>query len=219
MRTIETDAYIAEGLAHLVAADPRLAPVIEVAGPVAVRRRPAGFEGLANIVVSQQVSAAAADAIWAKLMATLPEVSAAVVLESDDATLRSAGLSAPKIRTLRAVAAAAADGLDLDGLAERPAEEAHNALTGIKGIGPWSADIYLLFCLGHADVFPVGDLALRNAVAEALELEPVPGPDDLSEIAGAWSPWRGVAAKLFWAYYRARRSGGAGRLPGGVPTG
>ena len=86
-----------------------------------------------------------------------------------------------------------------------PGDEAHRKLTGIKGIGPWTADIYLLFCLGHADIFPAGDLALRNAVADAFGRDPPIPIDELAEIAEKWSPWRGVAARLFWSYYRARR--------------
>ena len=114
-------------------------------------------------------------------------------------------MSAPKIRTLRAVAAACADGLDLDGLAHLPPDDAIAQLTAVKGIGPWTADIYLLFCLGHADVFPAGDLALRLAVTEAFAFpEPIP-VDELAVLAERWSPWRSVAATLFWAYYGAQR--------------
>lgn len=206
MRRIATDADIQEGLAHLVAVDPRLAPVVDLAGPIAVRRRPAGFEGLAQIIVSQQISTAAADAIWAKVKAALPEVTPRAIEEADDDTLRGAALSAPKIRSLRAAAAAVLEGLDLDGLGDRPADEAHASLTAISGIGPWSADIYLLFCLGHADIFPVGDLALRKAVAEGLDLGALPSVVELTAIVLPWQPWRGVAAKLFWAYYRVRRT-------------
>ena len=109
------------------------------------------------------------------------------------------------MRTLRAAAAASLDGLDLDALAEAPAEEAHARLTAVKGIGPWTADIYLLFCVGHADIFPAGDLALRNAVANAFGLALPVGVAEIDAIAERWSPWRGVAARLFWAYYRAVR--------------
>jgi DNA-3-methyladenine glycosylase II len=90
-------------------------------------------------------------------------------------------------------------------MADLPGEEAHGRLTAIKGIGPWTADIYLLFCLGHADVFPAGDLALRVAVAEAFGTEPPMAVADVGKLARQWSPWRGVAARLFWAYYRARK--------------
>jgi DNA-3-methyladenine glycosylase II len=205
MRIIESEADIAEGLAHLVKADRRLKKVVRVAGDVPLRRAPHGLTGLARIVVSQQLSTASAEAIWGRFAAALPKLSAKALLKATDETLRATGLSGPKIRTLRAVAGAVADGLDLDSLASLPGEEAHARLTAIKGIGPWTADIYLLFCLGHADVFPAGDLALRNAVADAFGREPPMPVAELEVMAGKWTPWRGVAARLFWSYYRAMR--------------
>jgi DNA-3-methyladenine glycosylase II len=123
--------------------------------------------------------------------------------------LRKAGLSAPKIRALKAIAAACDSGLDLDALAHAPAEEAHARLTAVHGVGPWTADIYLLFCLGHADAFPAGDLAVQEAARIALNLRKRPNPERLTKIAEAWRPWRGVAAHLMWAYYHVvkRREG------------
>jgi len=209
MRVIETDADIEEGLAWLARRDRRLKKVIKAAGPVPLRRRSAGFVGLSRIVVAQQLSVASAAAVWSRLEAALPDFAAVAMIAASDADLRALGLSAPKIRTLRAVAAACVGGLDLDHLATLPGEESHRRLTAIKGIGPWTADVYLLFCLGHADIFPAGDLALRNAVADAFDHHaPVP-IDELTSMAERWSPWRGVAARLFWAYYRARRERGA----------
>lgn len=202
MRTIDTEADIVEGLAHLAAVDPRLVPVIAASGPVPVRRTRAGYEGIARIVVSQQLSTASAGAIWRRFAEALPEVSPAAVAAASDETLRAAGLSAGKVRTLRAAAAAILDGLDVGALGSIPAEEAMAALTAIKGIGPWTAEIYLLFCLGHADVLPAGDLALRNSARAALGLAETPSVKELEAIAQGWSPWRGVAAILLWAYYR-----------------
>ncbi len=202
MRVIESEADIGEGLAHLAAIDPRLKPAIAAAGKVPVRRREAGFAGLANIIVSQQLSAASAAAIWRKVEAVMPAISPAAITAASDDRLRAMGLSAPKIRTMRAAAAACADGLDLDALGGADPDAARAALTAVKGIGPWTADIYLLFCLGHADVFPAGDLALRVAAAAALDAGTVPSPAELAETAAGWSPWRGVAAYLLWAYYR-----------------
>ena len=201
MRVIETEADIAEGLAHLSAVDRRLTGAISAAGPLTVRRRAARFPGLANIIVSQQLSAASAGAIWRRVEATMPAISPADITAASDDDLRRMGLSAPKIRTLRAAAAACANGLDLDALAAMPPAEARQALVAVKGIGPWTADIYLLFCVGHADVFPTGDLALRIAVAALID-RAVPAPPELETIAAVWSPWRGLAACLFWAYYR-----------------
>ncbi len=205
MRILASDADIAEGLKHLRKADPRLRAVIKTAGPVPLRRSEGGFTGIARIVVSQQLSAASANAIWRKVAAAFPSFTPRSIARASDEKLRSCGLSGPKIRTLRAVAAAAIDGLDLDALASCPAEEAHAALTAIHGIGPWTADIYLLFCLGHPDIMPAGDLALRIAVGTGLALPAPPSTAELHAIAEAWSPWRGVAACLFWAYYHQTR--------------
>jgi DNA-3-methyladenine glycosylase II len=205
MRIIESETDIAEGLDFLIRRDKRLKKVARIAGEVPLRRSGHGLTGLTRIVLAQQLSVASAEAIWRKLQALLPEIAAESLAAASDEDLRSAGLSAPKVRTLRAVAGAVLDGLDLDRLADLPGDEAHRKLTGIKGIGPWTADIYLLFCLGHADIFPAGDLALRNAVADAFGRDPPIPIDELAEIAEKWSPWRGVAARLFWSYYRARR--------------
>ena len=206
LRTIETADDLAEGLAHLVKAERRLKPVAKIAGDLAPRRREAGFPGLARIVVGQQLSVASANAIWNRFVAAFPDLTPEAILKARLPKFRKAGMSAPKIRTLRAIAAACRDGLNLDALAKTPAEEAHARLIEVHGIGPWTADIYLMFCLGHADVFPVGDLALRNAVADAFGMETPVEPDAIAEIAAQWSPWRSVAATLFWSYYGARRT-------------
>jgi DNA-3-methyladenine glycosylase II len=206
MRTIDSKADLASGLVQLAKADRRLRPIIRQAGDFGLRRRPPGFTGLARIIVGQQLSVASASAIWRRLEAAFPEMTPEAFRRARDPRFRKAGVSAPKIRTLRAIAAACSDGLDLEGLAELPAEEAHARLRTVSGIGPWTADIYLLFCLGHPDIFPVGDLALRNAVADAFGLPPPVDPKELAGIAEPWSPWRSVAAHLFWAYYGARRA-------------
>ena len=124
--------------------------------------------------------------------------------------MRVCGLSSPKIRALRALAEAIVAGaLDLKGLETVGAEEAHQALVAVKGIGPWTADIFLLFCLGHPDAFPAGDLALQEAARLALDLKKRPDEKRLARIAERWRPWRGVAARMLWAYYRGvkQRSG------------
>jgi DNA-3-methyladenine glycosylase II len=205
LRTIETMDDIAEGLAYLVRKDRRLKAVAKVAGALPLRRRTAGFGGLARIITGQQLSVASADAIWGRFELAFPEMTADAILRARVPRFRKAGMSAAKIKTLRAIADAVRDGLDLDALAHAPAEEAHARLTAIHGVGPWTADIYLLFCLGHPDIFPVGDLALRNAVADAFGMETPIAPAPLGEMAETWSPWRSVAATLFWAFYAARR--------------
>ncbi len=211
MRTIETTDDLAEGLAWLAKADARLKPVIGAAGRLVPRRRAPGFAGLARVIVGQQVSVASADAIWARFVAVFPEITPQAIGRAREPRFRKAGLSAPKIRTLRAVSTACRDGLDLDALATMPAGDAHAALTAVKGIGPWTSDIYLLFCLGHPDIFPVGDLALRIAVGDAFGLESPVEPGELAAMAERWSPWRSIAATVFWAYYSARK--GQKKLP------
>lgn len=207
MRQLLGDADLDEGLAHLTRADPRLVPVLRDAGSVGLYSRPPGFEGLARIVVAQMLSVASADAIWKRLADLSGEVTAERFLALDEAGLRLAGLSGAKIRTLTAVAEAVENGLDLIGLAEAAPEETATSLMALPGIGRWTAEIYLLFCARQADIFPAGDLALRQAVMEGLGLERRPDETALRAIAASWSPWRGVAATLFWAYYKAMRGG------------
>jgi len=207
MRLILTEADMIEGLEHLQRADPRLVPVVETAGPVGIRYRPPGFEGIARIVMGQQLSVASADAIWGRFEALLGEATAENYLRQSEEALRAAGLSGGKIKTLNALAEAAAGGLDLEGLAAEPAETATEKLTAIHGIGRWTAEIFLLFCARHADILPAGDLALQVAAAEALSLDKRPSEKELRAISELWSPWRGVAAKLLWAYYKTMRQG------------
>jgi len=188
--------------------DPRLVPLAEVAGRPALRRRPPGFAGLAAVVVAQQLSVASARAIFGRLEQTLggpPSVDA--LLAATPQALRGAGLSAPKIRTLTGIARALADGaVDLEEVARLPADAAAEVMTRLPGIGPWTADIYLLFCLGRADAFPEGDLALQVALGEGFGLPGRCTPQGLRAIAEDWRPLRGVAAHLLWAYYGARRA-------------
>lgn len=206
MDLIDCQENLETGLKRLIRSDRRLRAVAKVAGVPSLRHRPAGFTGLARIIVAQQVSVAAANAIWTRLEAALPGTPPAGILAAGDEALRAAGLSIQKIRTLRAIADAHVRGLDLAGLGALDAAEAHARLTAIRGVGPWTADVYLMFCLGHPDVFPTGDLALRKAVAQAFELDAAdPGPAPIADIADAWSPHRTVAAYLFWAYYGATR--------------
>ena len=205
MNPIDTAADVEAALLALERADPRLAPIIMVTGAVPLRRRDGGFEGLAAIVINQQISNLAADAIWSRLRAQAEPFSPELFLAISEGDLRSAGLSRGKVRTLTVIAEACSDSLDLDSLAELPAEAAIAALTSLRGIGSWTAESYLLFCLGHPDVFPAGDLALQIAAQHALSLPARPTEKALREIAAAWSPWRSVAARLLWAYYKARR--------------
>jgi DNA-3-methyladenine glycosylase II len=198
----ETQPDLDAAIAALVAQDARLGPVLAAAGMPALRRRQAGFSGLAAIVTGQQVSTASAAAIWGRLAAYYDPFEAARIARTRATTLARLGLSQPKIRTLKALATTVVGGFDLDALVDRPADEAHGMLTALHGIGPWTADLYLLFCLGHADAFPAGDLALQEASRLVFALPARPTARDLGAIADAWRPWRGAAAHLLWAYYR-----------------
>ena len=187
--------------------DPALvAATIADRPPPSLRRRPAGFEGLVGIVVSQQVSTASATAIFRRLQGRLGAFDAAAVHGASDEDLKLCGLSAPKLKTLRALAEAQAAGaLDFAKLAEMEAEAAHASLCALRGIGPWTADVFLLFCLGHADSWPAGDLALQEAAKLVLGLDARPDTKAMAAIGERWRPLRGVAAQCLWAYYGATR--------------
>jgi DNA-3-methyladenine glycosylase II len=203
---IKTQTDLDAALARLLAADARLGTVLAAAGEVAVRRRPADFSGLAAIVVSQQLSTASAGAIWGRLAQAFDPFAPEAIRRARRERLQRIGLSLPKIRALKEIAKAIDSGvLDLAAVAEAPADEAHRALVAVHGIGPWTADIYLLFCLGHADAWPAGDLAVQEAARLAFALEARPSAKEMVVLAEPWRPWRGVAAKLLWAYYRAAK--------------
>ena len=200
---IHTEADLNAGLAALAAADRRFAELIAAAGRPPLRRRPGGYSGLAAIIVAQQLSTASAAAIWGRLSAAFDPLDAAAILRARPARLARLGLSAPKIRALKAIARAVAGGeLALAALADGAADEAHAALTAIDGIGPWTADIYLLACLGHADAWPAGDLALQEAARVAFALPLRPSVKEMEALAEPWRPWRAVAARVLWSYYR-----------------
>ena len=199
---IETVEDLARGARALRRVCPVMRRVHATAGDPPLRRRPGGFEGLARIIVGQQLSTASASAIWTRLAAGVQPLSAVAVLSASDDGLRSCGLSGPKIRTLRALAAAVVEGgLDLTALEHASDEEVHAALTAVSGIGPWTADIYIMFCLGRADAFAAGDLALQIAAQHASGLDARPSAAALGELAERWRPWRAVAACMLWAYY------------------
>ena len=204
MSFIHTDADLDAGMAALVAIDPRLAPVLAKAGMPKLRRRPAGFAGLCAIICAQQLSTASAAAIWGRLAAAFDPLHHDHVRQARASKLARLGLSKPKIKTLKAIGTAIAKGeIDLDAVGAMPADDAHAALITLHGIGPWTADIYLLFCLGHADAWPAGDLALQEAARIAFGLRKRPDAKGMNKLGEAWRPWRGVAAHLLWNYYRA----------------
>lgn len=205
MRRIISLDDISEGLEALCAIDPRLSAVRALAGEVPLRLSEPGFVSLASIIVSQQVSRASADAIFGRLVKLVDPLTPQALLDAGEPVFREAGLSRPKIRTLLAVSQAVQDGLDLHHLCRLDAVEAIGHMTAVPGIGPWTAEVYLLFAAGHPDIFPARDVALQTAVGHALGVSPRPGEKALIQLAESWSPWRGVAARLFWSYYRETR--------------
>ena len=193
-----------EAIRLLVRRDPRLKPILEVAGMPSLRRREAGFVGLAHIICGQQLSTASASAIWARLIGAFDPFDHHACRHARADRLGRLGLSAAKIKTLKNLAREIADErVNLDVLAEEDADAAHHTLTALHGIGPWTADVYLLFCLGHGDAWPAGDLAVQEGVRMGLALPARPTPKQMVPIAEPWRPMRGAAAHLWWSYYRA----------------
>jgi DNA-3-methyladenine glycosylase II len=210
MRFIHSDEDLEWHIGRLAKAHPVFAPLAAEAGSVPIRWLDGGFKGLVFVVTGQQISIAAGRAIYTRLEAALGGITPEALAEASDDVLRAAGFSAPKIRTLRALQEAAlSGGLDLAALEQANAGDAIEALCAIKGIGPWTAEVYLLFAAGHPDIFPAADLALQEAARLAFALDARPGPHDLRAMSDAWAPWRSAAARLLWAYYRVKKGGKA----------
>jgi DNA-3-methyladenine glycosylase II len=212
-RIIAADIDVAEGVQALRKACTHMCKAHDLVGQPPLRRRAPGFEGLARIIVGQQLSIASANAIWTRFAATVKPMTARTLSRCTDEDLRSAGLSRPKIRTLRAMSEAVVGGLNLEQLDGLTNEDVHAALTAVSGIGPWTADVFLMFNLGRADAFAEGDLALQVAAQMLLGLEERPKPAELTLIAERWRPWRGVAARMLWAYYAVAKTPKAGAMP------
>lgn len=201
MRLIETPEDLAEGSAHLARVCPVWARVLPDLGPLPLRRRADGFAAISDAIVSQQISTHAAAAIAGR-MAEAGLVSAEAIAAADDAAMQGAGLSRPKIKYLRGIAAV---GIDWNALRDLPDDEVIAALVALPGIGRWTAEIYLKFALGRADAFAAGDLALQEAAKVMYDLPERPPPAALTELAEPWRPWRSVAARGLWAYYRSAK--------------
>lgn len=197
-RIIQTDDCLLEGAAHLAAVEPRFGHALALTGPLPLRLREDGFTALFDAIVSQQVSVASADAIWARLEAA-GYTDARRLAEVSDEDLRACGLSRQKARYGRALAAA---GIDFAALRAAPTDAVVATLVAVPGIGRWTAEIYAMFSLGRADVFAPGDLALQESARRLFGLEARPTEKALRQMAERWSPWRAVAARALWAYYR-----------------
>lgn len=198
LRAIETEADLAEGAAHLARVEPRFARALEEVGPLPLRRREPGFASMLGILVAQQLSVAAADGIWRRLEEADLVTERAILAAEQDA-MRACGLSRPKCNYAKGIAAAE---LDWDGLSMLDHDAAMEQLTAIKGVGRWTAEIYLMFAVGRRDVFAPGDLALQESARLLFDLPERPSIAAFDEMSEPWSPWRAVAARLLWSYYR-----------------
>ncbi|MGB7262624.1 MAG: DNA-3-methyladenine glycosylase 2 family protein [Albidovulum sp.] len=197
-RIITSDACIAEGAEWLAARDPRFADLLEQTGPLPLRRQPEGFAALLDAILGQQVSTASAAALRRRMEeAGLMEERA--VDAADEEALRACGLSRQKIRYAHALARTR---LDYDALRVIPDDEVITRLTQVPGIGRWTAEVYAMFSLGRADVFAPGDLALQEAARSFFDLPARPTDRALRAMSEDWRPWRAVAARALWAYYR-----------------
>jgi DNA-3-methyladenine glycosylase II len=204
-----------DAVLELVRLDPRLKPILAMAGMPTLRQRAPGFEGLAQIVCGQQVSVASASAIWGRVSGAFSPFDHHAIRKARTDRLGRLGLSAAKIKTLKGLARELVEErLNLDVLAEEDADAAHNTLVALHGIGPWTADVYLLFCLGHGDAWPAGDVAIQESIKVGLGLKERPTVKQMAPLAEPWRPLRGAAAHLWWAYYHAikKREGVIGKV-------
>ena len=196
-RIIVGPACLEEGADWLARIEPRFAAILPHVLPLPLRLKPDGFGPLLHITLGQQVSVASANALWSKLQAADMTTPMAVRLATQD-NLRGLGLSQQKARYAHALADAE---LDFEGLHHLPSDKVIKALCAVKGIGMWTAEVYTMFSLGRADIFAPGDLAIQEAAKLLFGLPERPSERTLRKMADAWSPWRSVAARLFWAYY------------------
>ena len=203
MRRIASIDDISEGLEALCLIDPRLAAIRARVDEVPLRLSEPGFHSLASIIVSQQVSTASARAIFGRFTRLVDPLTPDGLLGAGDDVFREAGLSRPKQKTLlRGRPGGASTGSISTICAGSIRTRRWPGMVAVSGIGPWTAEVYLLFAAGHPDIFPARDVALQTAVGHALGMEVRPGEKALIAIAESWRPWRGVASRLFWAYYR-----------------
>ncbi len=197
-KIVETEACLLEGSENLARRFPEFAKAIDLTGSLSLRRRPEGFSQLLSAIVSQQLSVAAADSIWLKLK-NARLVGPRKIKAASDEELANAGLSRQKIRYARALASSR---INYKQLRDLSSAEVIDQLTKVSGVGNWTAEIYAMFSLGRADVFAPGDLALQESARILFNLKKRPKEKEFREMALAWSPWRAVAARILWSYYR-----------------
>jgi DNA-3-methyladenine glycosylase II len=197
-----TEETLALGVERLAQGDPDLRRVAARIGPPPLWARPPGFPTLIHIILEQQVSLASAKAAFDRLQAAISPITPAAFLSLDNESLKRIGFSRQKSAYCRGLAEQILHGrLDLEALGGLEDEAARHALLGVKGIGPWTADIYLLMALRRPDIWPSGDLALAAAAQAVKGLSARPGTAELEGLAQAWRPWRAVAARLLWHHY------------------
>ena len=212
MNIIHNQQDILSGLEQLKLLDPDLIQIIERTSHVPLRRELGGFAGLVRIIIGQHVSTASAAAIHGRFLQEINPITPDDYLKANEETLIKIGLTRAKQTTIANVATAILSGaLDLKLINTLPEKQAIATLTALKGIGPWTAEVYLLFCAGHPDIFAAGDLAVREAVRHAYKMTERPTESELREIAAKWSPYRGIATRLFWSYYEIIKGSGKGQ--------
>ncbi|PSL20699.1 DNA-3-methyladenine glycosylase family protein [Shimia abyssi] len=201
-RIIKSDACVAEGAAWLADRDVRFARALEETGPLPLRLRADGFAQLLSAIVSQQISVASANAVWGRLKEAKLTGPRKIMWASDE-DLQACGLSRQKIRYARALAEAR---INYRALRSAPSDQVIATLTEVSGIGAWTAEVYAMFSLGRADVFAPGDLALQESARILFELDARPKERAFRDMAEDWAPWRSVAARLLWSYYRVAKA-------------
>jgi DNA-3-methyladenine glycosylase II len=202
MRLINSIADVEEAVATLIVKEPRFGAVAERGLPP-LRRVPGGFITLIEIIVEQMISLKASQAIMKRLRSAFEPFDAPVIHCCPSERLQKLGLSRAKARAVQAIAQAVVEGrLDFNELERLGDGEARMRLMALPGVGPWSADIYLLTALGRCDVWPRGDVALQSAAQLLFNLDSRPDQGSMEQLAEPWRPWRAVAARLLWTHYR-----------------
>lgn len=199
---IQSQDNLQAGVEAFVRAFPQMKPIVDAVPEIPLRARTPGFEGLAEIITAQQVSKASASAIFHRTRTLIDPFTPDSLLKAGNGPLIEAGQSRAKQVALIGLAEAIVkDGLDLEGLCDLGVEDAIAQLTTLKGIGPWSAEVYLLFCAGHTDIFPAGDVALQHVVGEVCAQPNKPDTKLTRSLAAQWAPLRSIAARIFYAHY------------------